>query len=258
MIKENKEYFLYVLGILVLFFVVIVVYKNIIGNNQCSMLDIWCMFGRTKVYEYDEYPKISIDTNKDYKATIKTNFGDFEIDLYEKNAPLAVNSFVFLAGEGYYNGVKFHRVIKGLLIQTGDRNTLNSDLTDDGSGGPGYFFKDEVNWDSLGFNFAKREELENLGFTNNTEVTSKYMRERSVALANSGPDTNGSQFFIITALDGDSRVRELEGKHTVFGGIISGWDIIEEIENTPVDDPSSSSPRPEEDIYITDVTITAE
>ncbi|MBN2016209.1 peptidylprolyl isomerase [Candidatus Dojkabacteria bacterium] len=198
---------------------------------------------------------MSIDTSKNYKAVFKTNYGDFEIDLYERNAPVAVNNFVFLVNEDYYDGVKFHRLAKGLLIQAGDRNTLDSNLDNDGLGGPGYTFEDEINWDSMNFSNAKIQQLENLGYSTNSEVESLHLEQKSIALANDGPNTNGSQFFIVTASSDDKAVKGLEGRHTVFGIVISGWEVILNIENIEVDDPSSNFPRPLEDIIINDIEI---
>jgi cyclophilin family peptidyl-prolyl cis-trans isomerase len=108
-------------------------------------------------------PAVKIDENKQYSANIKTNFGNITAELFPKDAPLAVNNFVFLAREGYYNNVKFHRVVRGFVIQAGDP-------TGTGTGGPGYRFADE-------------------------KVTQDYTAG-TLAMANAGPNTNGSQFFI--------------------------------------------------------------
>lgn len=261
MIKENKDFFLYVLGIIILIFGSLFLFDYIvpdsIADKKCGFLGFKCWLDRV-VYKdkvYMDVPEMTIDTSKDYKAVIKTSLGDFEIDLYEENAPIAVNSFIFLVNDGYYNDVKFHRVVQGFLVQTGDRNTLDDDLNNDGEGGPGYVFEDEINWKSLDFSKAKMQQLENLGFSSNNNVVSKHLKHKSVAMANSGPDTNGSQFFIITASSDDQAVRGLEGRHTVFGEVTSGWEVIEKIEDTEVDDPTSNSPRPVEDILIIDVEI---
>ncbi|MBU0976246.1 MAG: peptidylprolyl isomerase [Patescibacteria group bacterium] len=260
MLKENKDFFLYILAIIVLIFVTLFVIDYLLpgtaSRGACGFLGYKCWF--KKGYEektYSEYPKMIIEQGKDYKATIRTNYGDFEIDLYEENTPLAVNSFVFLAQDDYYDNVKFHRVIKDLLIQTGDRNTLDSNLKNDGEGSPGYIFQDEINWDSLNFSKAKRQQLEEQGYSSNQDVVSKHLGYRSVALANGGPNTNGSQFFIVTGSSGNMIVESLEGRHTVFGKISFGWDVIEKIGGVAVDDPSSNSPKPKEDIIILDIEI---
>jgi len=142
-------------------------------------------------------PPMTIDQNKQYVATIKTNYGDIVVQLFPKDAPLAVNNFVFLARQGFYDGVKFHRVMKGFVIQSGDP-------TGTGTGGPGYKFADEV-------------------------VTRDYV-PGTLAMANSGTNTNGSQFFITLA---DLRGQLLK-KYTIFGLVSSGFDVVQNIGNVPV------------------------
>jgi len=273
MFKENKDFFLYIIGI-VAFLVISVFVLNVYlespssneteegsvetGSESCGFLGLGCFLNSFsgdgyEIKQYSEYPNMGINTEKDYRVIIKTNKGDFTIDLFEKNAPKAVNSFLFLVTEDFYDDVYFHRVIDNLLIQTGDRNTLDSNPDNDGQGGSGYTFEDEVNWDSLSFSKAKRQQLKNLGYSTNKDVRSKHLEQKSVAMANGGPNTNGSQFFIIMASSDDSLVRGLEGRHTVFGKVVSGWKVVEEISNSKVDNPSSSSPKPLENIYITDI-----
>lgn len=133
-------------------------------------------------------------------ATLKTNFGDIVIKFYAEESPLTVNNFLDLAKKGFYNNTKFHRVIKDFMIQGGDPNSKDDDWSNDGMGGPGYKFKDEFN-------------------------NHKLVRG-SLAMANSGPDTNGSQFFIVTA----ESTPWLDGKHTNFGYVESGMDVIDKIE----------------------------
>jgi peptidyl-prolyl cis-trans isomerase B (cyclophilin B) len=126
-------------------------------------------------------PAMEIDVKKDYAVSIETNRGTIELALYPKHAPQTVNNFVFLAKKGYYDGVKFHRVIADFMIQTGDPTAT-------GRGGPGYTFGDEVKNNPL-------------------------KHERGViSMANAGPSTNGSQFFITHV-----PTPHLNGKHTVFG-----------------------------------------
>lgn len=137
-------------------------------------------------------------------AVIKTNLGVLELELFDKIAPKTVNNFIKLSKQGFYDGVKFHRVIKDFMIQSGDPNSKDDDWSDDGFGGPGYVFEDEIN---------------------------EYKLVRGViAMANGGPNTNGSQFFIITAL----ATPWLDGKHTVFGKVINGMEIVDKIENLDV------------------------
>lgn len=138
-------------------------------------------------------PEMQIDPDKKYAATIATNRGDIVIELYPQYAPKTVNNFVFLAGQGFYDGVTFHRVIRDFMIQGGDP-------TGTGRGGPGYKFEDEVRNNPL-----KHE----------TGVLS---------MANAGPNSNGSQFFIT-----HSPQPHLNGKHTVFGKVTSGMDVVNSI-----------------------------
>lgn len=262
MIKENRQFFLYVLGILAMFVAILVIFQYVVlGRNNsvnCGFLGINCIFKKSTTKVYSSLPEMNIDTNKDYKALVKTSMGDFTIDLYEKNAPMAVNNFVFLAQDSYYNNVSFHRVVKGVLIQTGDRNTLDNNPNNDGSGGPGYSFADEINWESLGLSEAKRQQLTNLGYSNDTNVTSQPLEQMSVAMANNGPDTNGSQFFIVTAPSDDVIVKGMEGRYTVFGKVISGWDTVQKIESVQVDDPTASSPKPLEKVVVNEIVITTD
>ena len=138
-------------------------------------------------------PPMTIDPKKTYRATIQTDRGDIELELYPQHAPKTVNNFVFLAREGFYDGVTFHRVIDDFVIQGGDP-------TGTGRGGPGYRFEDEVKGNPL------RHE---------TGV---------ISMANAGPNTNGSQFFIT-----HSPQPHLDGRHTVFGKVVSGMDVVNAI-----------------------------
>ena len=137
---------------------------------------------------YNAPPAMTIDPQKTYVATIETVKGDMVCQLFAADAPKTVNSFVFLAREGFYDGVIFHRVIADFMIQGGDP-------TGTGSGGPGYQFADEIN--------------QNLHGTG------------ALSMANAGPNTNGSQFFITYKPQ-----PHLDGKHTVFGQLIEGMDVL--------------------------------
>jgi peptidyl-prolyl cis-trans isomerase B (cyclophilin B) len=138
-------------------------------------------------------PEMQIDPKKKYYATIETERGKIEIQLFPENAPKTVNNFVFLARESFYDGVSFHRVIPNFVIQGGDP-------TGTGRGGPGYNFEDEV---------RNNPRKHGTGF---------------LSMANAGPNTNGSQFFIT-----HSPQPHLDGKHTVFGQVISGMDVVNAI-----------------------------
>ena len=141
--------------------------------------------------QFESCPPFQIDPTKQYTATLHTGKGDIVMRLYADKAPLAVNSFVFLASQGWYNGVTFHRVIPGFVAQAGDPSGS-------GAGGPGYYFKNEI---STGLSFDK---------------------PGVVAMANAGPDTNGSQFFITY-----SPQPTLDGVYTIFGQVIQGMDVVE-------------------------------
>ena len=139
--------------------------------------------------QWSNPPEMTIDSTKSYSATLQTENGDIILQLFANEAPFTVNNFVFLARQGYYDGVTFHRVIAGFMAQGGDP-------TGTGGGGPGYNFDDEVDND-LSFD-----------------------RQGLLAMANAGPGTNGSQFFITYA-----PTPHLTGKHTIFGEVIQGMDV---------------------------------
>ncbi|MES2224546.1 MAG: peptidylprolyl isomerase [Patescibacteria group bacterium] len=156
------------------------------------------------------------------KATIQTTKGPILLELFDTLAPNTAANFAKLAKEGFYDGVKFHRVIEGFMIQCGD--PLTKDDTQSGmwgTGGPGYKFEDEIH-----------AENHNLAGT--------------IAMANSGPNTNGSQFFINT---NDNLF--LDPKHTVFGKVIDGMETVTEIERTQ----TTPSDRPVEPISIAGIAI---
>jgi peptidyl-prolyl cis-trans isomerase B (cyclophilin B) len=143
--------------------------------------------------QWNKPPEMQIDSEKNYRVTMETNRGTIVLEMYPQYAPATVNNFVFLASEGYYDGVTFHRVIPDFVIQGGDP-------TGTGRGGPGYRFGDEFAGNPL-----KHE----------TGV---------ISMANAGPGTNGSQFFIT-----HSPQPHLDGKHTVFGKVIEGQEVVDAI-----------------------------
>lgn len=144
--------------------------------------------------QWDSPPEMAIDVSKTYQASIETSKGTIEIDLYPEHAPKTVNNFVFLAREGFYNGISFHRVISDFMIQGGDP-------TGTGMGGPGYKFGDEFDGNPL---------------THEKGV---------ISMANAGPNTNGSQFFITHGPQ-----PHLNGNHTVFGKVTGGQDVVDAIQ----------------------------
>lgn len=155
-------------------------------------------------------------------ATLKTNQGDIKIELMPDQAPFTVANFLNLARVGFYNEVKFHRLIPDFMIQTGDPNSKDDDWSNDGTGGPGYQFKDE---------FGDGDKMV-IG---------------TVAMANSGPGTNGSQFFIVTA----EATPWLNGLHTIFGKVTEGMDVVKAIELME----RNQADHPLEDIIIEEIVI---
>jgi peptidyl-prolyl cis-trans isomerase B (cyclophilin B) len=148
--------------------------------------------------QYPSPPQMSIDTNKAFTATLDTSRGKIVVDLFPKEAPNTVNNFVFLARDGFYNGTKFHRVIPDFMVQGGDPQGT-------GTGGPGYKFADE------------------------TRGNPHKHQRGSLSMANAGPNTNGSQFFITHV-----KTDWLDGKHTVFGQVRSGQEVVDSIKQGDV------------------------
>lgn len=162
--------------------------------------------------QYSSQPDLTLDLDKSYTAQLDTNHGLITIALKPERSPVAVNNFVFLARDGYYDGVIFHRVVPGFVIQGGDP-------TGSGRGGPGYKFRDEI------------------------EGSGSYKRG-TVAMANAGPNTNGSQFFICLGDVG------LPHSYTIFGEVTQGMDAVDSIARLP-----TKSERPLEDAVVKSVTI---
>ena len=143
--------------------------------------------------QYSSAPAMALETASDYAAEFRTNYGNFRVDLLETETPVTVNNFVFLARQGFYDGLIFHRVIENFMIQGGDP-------TGTGAGGPGYRFQDEI---VAGLVFDSPGKL---------------------AMANAGPGTNGSQFFITTV-----PTPHLNGAHTIFGVVTEGQSVVDAI-----------------------------
>ena len=158
-------------------------------------------------------------------AAIKTDKGDITLELYPRVAPKTVENFVKLSQSGFYNGIKFHRVIPSFMIQGGDPLSKTDDPRV-GTGGPGYKFEDEINPRSLGLSESVISQLEAQGYVYDYSLESLPVDAGALAMANSGPNTNGSQFFIVTI----SPQPHLNGKHTVFGKVINGMDVVRNIE----------------------------
>ena len=169
-----------------------------------------------KSQEFPDVPEMGIDPAKRYTATMDTSMGELVIALDAIGAPKTVNNFVFLANYHYYDGVIFHRIIKGFVCQGGDP-------TGTGRGGPGYRFEDVL------------------------PAPGRY-EVGSLAMANAGPNTNGSQFFLISGPQG----AQLPPQYSLFGKVVKGLDVVERMQNVSTD----RSDRPHEDVVINSVTIT--
>lgn len=144
--------------------------------------------------QYDAPPAMTINTTHAYTATFKTGKGDIVVELFADKAPITVNNFVFLAREGFYDGTTFHRVLEGFMAQGGDP-------TGTGSGGPGYRFADEF------------------------DASLRHSKPGILSMANAGPGTNGSQFFLTFV-----PTPHLDDHHTVFGQVIEGMDVLNSLE----------------------------
>ncbi|MFD0680509.1 MULTISPECIES: peptidylprolyl isomerase [unclassified Paenibacillus] len=174
--------------------------------------------------KYTSPPAMIIDSNKSYQALVKTNKGDITIELFANTAPKTVNNFVFLSKEGFYNDIVFHRIIKSFMVQTGDPNG-------NGTGGPGYKFEDEL--------------------------SSTYKYEPGiVAMANAGPNTNGSQFFICTGED--SKSLDQYPNYTIFGKVTAGMDTVLKIADTKVEKANNTGElsHPSEKVFMESITVT--
>jgi len=162
-------------------------------------------------------------------ATLEAKLGSVELELYPAVAPKTVDNFIKLAKSGFYNGMKFHRVVPGFVIQGGDPLSKTDDPRV-GSGGPGYTFADEINPRVLGLGEEAIQALEAQGYQYDFSLSSLPVDVGALAMANSGPNTNGSQFFIVT----ESPQTHLNGKHTVFGKVVKGMDVVRKIKQGDV------------------------
>lgn len=164
------------------------------------------------------------------RIVIETEKGDIKLELYSKIAPKTVENFIKLTEQGFYDGITFHRVVPDFIIQGGDPLSKDDDPSNDGAGGPGYTFEDEINPIALNLNIAETKELEQLGYKYRTDLKSIPHEVGVISMANSGPNTNGSQFFIVTT----QPQPDLDGRHTVFGKVYEGMDVVRSIEQGDV------------------------
>lgn len=273
--KDNKGILLPVAGVLILILLLAIFY----GQNG-DLAGLGDLSGGSSTKQYSSAPAMQLEAGVDYKAIVETRYGDIEIDLYEDDAPNTVNNFVFLAKEGFYDGLLFHRVVGGFVIQGGDPQG-------DGSGGPGYTFDDEINPDSIGLdeklvkdssflaalydpynpdaapyspsnltahgNDTLAEFYENVvGYQYDFSLSSHLFEPGVIAMANTlRPGSNGSQFFITVS---GSETSSLNGRHTVFGRVVSGMDVVDDISEVLVD----SASKPVSSIEIERITIVEE
>jgi len=202
--------------------------KNIILSVVLVGLVIWggqYLFSSEKTNIIDENEKITNEDKKNiiedknfYMITIETNYGPITFETYNSDAPNTVKNFVTLAESGFYNGLTFHRVIKGFMIQGGDPNG-------NGTGGPGYKFADELNPETPSYKAGYKKGV--------------------VAMANSGPNTNGSQFFIM------HEDYPLPNSYTIFGKVVSGQEIVDKIANVE----TSANDKPASPVTMTKVRV---
>ncbi|MEK9155765.1 MAG: peptidylprolyl isomerase [Patescibacteria group bacterium] len=174
---------------------------------------------------------------------LHTSFGDIEVELFDQSAPRTVQNFIELSKRGYYNNLTWHRVIRDFVIQGGDPKG-------DGGGGEsawGGQFEDEINPQSIGVPPEQIKQYESQGYRYNSNLQSKKMEPGVLAMANSGPNTNGSQFFIVT----EQAQPYLDGKHTVFGRVTKGMEIVRLIASVEVDE----NDKPKEPVSIQGIEI---
>lgn len=249
--SENKKLILLIIATILVIVVALWLISPLRNEGESFFSSLLSGGSHTTIQQQGPQQVISFDDS--YKATLKTDEGDIVIDLYTKNAPFTVNNFVYLSKTGFYDGSYFHRVVKNFVIQAGK----NKDGKE-----PSYTITDEINADSLGLDdikvkdaiwlksvynpddrsteVFKSENLEKykdytvkqfykevLNYTYRTDVESRKAEEWSVGMANEGPNTARSQFFIITYSDQP----HLDGRYTIFGKVIDGFDVVKRIES---------------------------
>lgn len=194
-IKDNKKILLLAFGLLAVAVIGLILTREGMVMPEDSLVQT------PKTTTYSQ-PEQVMEEGVDYGAVIKTSVGDIEVDLFEDETPITVNSFLFLSKERFYDDLIFHRVIKDFVIQAGDPKG-------DGTGGPGYQIVDEI--------------------------TERTYEPYTLGMANSGPNTNGSQFFITTGGISDQSLEALDGNYTIFGKVTSGFAVVDAIERVKTD-----------------------
>jgi cyclophilin family peptidyl-prolyl cis-trans isomerase len=195
-IKDNKKILLLALALLV-----VSIFGLILTNKGVTMPEENLVKNNDTPKSYFQ-PEQVLEEGVDYGAVIKTSMGDIEVDLFENETPVTVNSFLFLTKEKFYDGLTFHRVVKDFVIQGGDPDGV-------GTGGPGYQIPDEI--------------------------TDREYKAYTLGMANAGPNTNGSQFFITTGEIGAQSIQALNGGYTIFGEVTKGFAIVDSIERVETD-----------------------
>lgn len=194
-IKDNKKVLLLALGLLVVSVFGLILTKE----GMIVTTDDLAQNPTSKTYSK---PEDVLEQGVDYRVVLKTSVGDIELDLYESEAPQTVNSFLFLASERFFDNVIFHRVVPNFVIQGGDP-------TGTGMGGPGYKIVDEI--------------------------TDRKYEAYTLGMANSGPNTNGSQFFITSGAIQEANLEALDGGYTIFGKVTKGFAVVDSIERVETD-----------------------
>lgn len=197
--------------------------KNVVRGEKTiqNTLELQNVIKENKSESNAESDKDNMEIQENKIVTLKTSMGDIKIELYLDKMPITAQNFFDLAKSGFYNGTTFHRVIEGFMAQGGDPLSKDSNPDNDGTGGPGYFIADEFN-----------SELSNIRGT--------------IAMANAGPNTGGSQFFINVVNN-----TFLDPKHPVFGRVTEGMDVVDAIIAVPKD----KNDRPIEDIIVQKVIV---
>jgi len=195
-IKDNKKILLLSFGLLA-----VAILGLILTDKGITMPEENLVQNNNTLKTYSQ-PEQVLEEDIDYGAVIKTSMGDIEIDLFENETPITVNSFLFLTKEKFYNGLTFHRIVKDFVIQGGDPDGI-------GTGGPGYQIPDEI--------------------------TDRGYKAYTLGMANAGPDTNGSQFFITTGQISPQSIEALNGSYTIFGEVTKGFAVVDSIERVETD-----------------------
>jgi cyclophilin family peptidyl-prolyl cis-trans isomerase len=209
--KDNKKILLLSAGILVVSFLGLLY----TGGNGLNLNNQEQNMGNKQTYTQ---PEQVLQEGVDYKVLIRTSMGDIEVDLFEQETPETVNSFIFLTQERFYDGLLFHRIIENFVIQAGDPRG-------DGTGGPGYQIRDEI--------------------------TDRKYSSYTLGMANAGPNTNGSQFFITSGNIPQENMRALDGSYTIFGKVTSGFAVVDSIERVTTD----ASDKPVNPVTIQSIQI---